>query len=297
MTNLAMQYVNYPAKTLMKSTRVVFTMIFGVIVTKKRYGAADFAIVGLMVAGLGMFMHADAKTSAVFQPLGIIMLTISLLCDGAISNLSEALMNQYDVGQDEFIFRLYSIATFFIFVAAAVKGDLRDGLGFLARPGTLQEIEEDSDPTWSVSGKMLTMVLFSTTGFLGSSTSAAITKSFGALTMSITSTARKATTIFLSFALFPNECTLEHVGGIFLFIASLVAKSLRASKRSGGLHHHRHGHGHHDKYLQKGGSQPVPAIELAGDGGIPMDVPDTSICSPLQCSPLHRRKSLAENAV
>ena len=76
------------------------------IVTKKRYGAADFGIVGLMVAGLGMFMHADAKTSAVFQPLGIIMLTISLLCDGAISNLSEALMNQYEVGQDEFIFRL-----------------------------------------------------------------------------------------------------------------------------------------------------------------------------------------------
>ena len=29
MTNLAMQYVNYPTKTLMKSTRVIFTMIFG----------------------------------------------------------------------------------------------------------------------------------------------------------------------------------------------------------------------------------------------------------------------------
>ena len=237
MTNMAMQYVNYPAKTLMKSTRVVFTMIFGVIVTKKRYGVADYSIVMLMVTGLGMFMHADAKSSAVFQPIGIIMLIISLLCDGAISNLSEALMNQYDVGQDEFIFRLYSIATCFIFIAAVMKGDFVDGMAYLTRPGTLQEMEEGMDPTWSVSGKILTMVLFSTTGFLGSSCSAAITKSFGALTMSITSTARKATTIFLSFALFPNECTVEHVSGIFLFIASLVAKSLRASKR--GYHHHK----------------------------------------------------------
>jgi len=84
MTNLAMQYVNYPAKTLMKSTRVVFTMIFGVICLKKRYGAADYSIVCLMVAGLVMFMHADAHTSAVFQPVGIIMLIISLLCDGAV---------------------------------------------------------------------------------------------------------------------------------------------------------------------------------------------------------------------
>jgi hypothetical protein len=108
MTNLAMQYVNYPAKTLLKSTRVVFTMLFGILVSKKRYGAADFAIVGLMVAGLGMFMHADMHTSAVFQPLGIIMLTISLLCDGAISNMSESIMNRYEVGQDECPSRLHT---------------------------------------------------------------------------------------------------------------------------------------------------------------------------------------------
>ena len=146
----------------MKSTRVIFTMIFGILFLKKRYGIQDYGIVGLMVAGLGMFMHADSKSSAVFQPLGIVMLTISLLCDGAISNLSEALMNQYEVGQDEFIFRLYSIATFFIFIAAAMKGDLRDGMAYLTRPGTLEETNE----RWT-HGQYL--ALFSTTGLLGSS--------------------------------------------------------------------------------------------------------------------------------
>ncbi|KAL7453527.1 hypothetical protein ACHAWC_005195 [Mediolabrus comicus] len=236
MTNLAMQYVNYPCKTLMKSTRLVFTMLFGVIITKKRYNTADYGIVCLMVVGLAMFMHADSTSSAVFQPVGILMLTISLLCDGAISNMSEAIMNKYNVGQDEFIFRLYSIALFFVCIAAAANGDLRHGFAYLTVPGTLKEMNEGLTPTWSVHGKILTMVLFSTTGFLGSSCSAAITKSFGALTMSITSTARKATTIFLSFALFPNECTMEHICGIVLFITSLVTKSLRASKRG---HHHQ----------------------------------------------------------
>ncbi|KAL3779023.1 hypothetical protein HJC23_011462 [Cyclotella cryptica] len=240
MTNLAMQYVNYPAKTLMKSTRIVFTMLFGVLVTKKRYGLADYAIVGLMVAGLGIFMHADMHSSAVFQPWGVIMLTISLLCDGAISNVSESIMNRYEVGQDEFIFRLYSVALFFVSIAAAFKGDLRSGLSYLTQPGTLKEIDEGLDPTWSISAKLFTLVLFSTTGYLSSSCSAAITKSFGALTMSITSTARKAATIFLSFALFPNECTLEHIAGIILFIGSLVGKSMRASRHRG--HHHRHHH-------------------------------------------------------
>ena len=68
-------------------------------------------------------------------------------------------------------------------------------------------------------------------GFFGSSCSAAITKNFGALTMSITSTARKATTLFLSFMLFDNTCTLEHVAGIAVFISALTAKSLRRKNK------------------------------------------------------------------
>ena len=74
MTNLAMQYVNYPAKTLMKSSRVVFTMLFGVVITRKRYRFLDYVVVILMVTGLCIFMHADANSSAVFHHLGIVML-------------------------------------------------------------------------------------------------------------------------------------------------------------------------------------------------------------------------------
>jgi hypothetical protein len=58
-------------------------------------------IVLAMVAGLATFMHADASSSAVFHSMGVIMLTISLVCDGAISNTSETIMSQYGVGQDE----------------------------------------------------------------------------------------------------------------------------------------------------------------------------------------------------
>jgi hypothetical protein len=101
MTNLAMQYINYPAKTLMKSSRVVFTMLFGVIIARKVYKSVDYLIVIGMVAGLVIFMHADANSSAIFDWAGVAMLTVSLLCDGAISNMSETIMNRYGVGQDE----------------------------------------------------------------------------------------------------------------------------------------------------------------------------------------------------
>jgi solute carrier family 35 (adenosine 3'-phospho 5'-phosphosulfate transporter), member B3 len=254
-----MQYINYPAKTLMKSSRVVFTMLFGVLIQRKVYKTADYAIVIAMVAGLAMFMHADANSSAVFHHMGVIMLTISLVADGAISNMSETIMSQFGVGQDEFIFRLYSISLMAIATAATVQGDLWAGLIWMTQPGTYQQYLDQTplnERSWSVTGKVLVMILFSTMGFFGSSTSAAITKNFGALTMSITSTARKATTLFLSFLLFNNVCTAEHVAGMAVFIAALTTKSLRRRngskkkekrrrqvkrKQSSSNHHHHHG--------------------------------------------------------
>jgi adenosine 3'-phospho 5'-phosphosulfate transporter B3 len=208
-----------------------------------------------MVSGLVIFMHADSQSSAVFQPIGIIMLTTSLCCDAVLSNLSERIMNQYNVGQDQFIYKLYSIALVGIVGAATVRGDLVEGTRYLLTPGTYSEVMEGTEATWSVHGKIFAIILFSSTGFLGSSCSALITKEFGALTMSITSTARKATTLFLSFALFKdNVCTKEHIEGIILFITALIGKSIRAS---------RHGHGKSggssDRQLNKKETSPLQA--------------------------------------
>lgn len=227
MTNLAMQFINYPAKTLLKSSRVCWTMLFGVLIARRRYESRDYAVVGMMVLGLSVFMHADCKTSAIFQPIGVCMLIISLMCDGAVTNVSEAIMNKYHVGQDEYIFNMYSIALVAISVAAACKGELTQGIQFLLVPGTYDEILNHDAPTWTVGMKIFTIFSFSTLGFFASSCSAAITKHFGALTMSITSTARKATTLFLSFMLFPNKCTLEHIFGILVFILALLGKSIK----------------------------------------------------------------------
>merc|ERR1712113_82843 len=51
-------------------------------------------------------------------------------------------------------------------------------------------------------------------------------------------------TLFLSFALFNNVCTWEHVSGIALFITALVAKSFRATRGSGNSARAVNGKGH-----------------------------------------------------
>lgn len=73
-TNSAMMFLNYPAKTLIKSCRVVFTMLMGVLIRNKRYKMRDYAAVFTLVIGLIIFLHADSNTSAVFHPYGVALL-------------------------------------------------------------------------------------------------------------------------------------------------------------------------------------------------------------------------------
>ena len=157
------------------------------------------------------------------------------MCDGAITNMSENIMTKYKVGQDEFIFRMYSIALIAIVAAAAAKGDLTEGMVWILQPGTYEEQQNNvplEDRSWSSGGKIAVMILFSSMGFFGSSCAAAITKNFGALSMSITSVSRKATTLFLSFLLFDNECTYQHIVGIIIFISALTTKSIRRKNKT-----------------------------------------------------------------
>ena len=239
MTNTAMLFLNYPAKTLIKSSRVVFTMLLGLVIGGKSYRCRDYVAVSLLVTGLGIFLHADSKASVVFHPIGVMMLVVSLTCDGTLNNWSEVIMREYRVGQDEFQLQLYSIALVAMLGAAHAKGELLLGMKhFFLEPGTVAEIESGDTPedgvyTWTIQRKCLVLFFFSFTGLLGSSCAGAITKRFGALSMSIVGTARKAMTLFLSFIAFRNTCTLEHIAGMIIFLGALLMKSICASKSSG----------------------------------------------------------------
>jgi len=75
LSNSSMMYLNYPAKTLLKSSRVIFTMIMGVVIQRKRFALLDYFAVSLLVIGLITFLQADASVEdAHFHPLGVLFL-------------------------------------------------------------------------------------------------------------------------------------------------------------------------------------------------------------------------------
>lgn len=71
-------------------------------------------------------------------------------------------MNSYGVGQDEFIFRMYSIALVAITSAAFAKGDMRDGLVWMLQPGTYAEQQSNvpmEERSWTSMGKISVIVV------------------------------------------------------------------------------------------------------------------------------------------
>ena len=238
MATSAMRFITYPTKVLMKSTRVVFTMILGVFIGSKTYRCREYAAAVLLVLGLALFLHADSReSSVVFHPAGIGMMVVSLLCDGAFGNWSEKVMREYRLGHDEFQVQLYFLAFLAVASVALARGELTGGVQFfLFQDGTFDEIMQhnaDSPTDWAIGKreKILALFFFSTAGLFGSSCAGAITKNSGALAFSITSTARKAITLFLSFALFHNTCTPEHIAGMIIFLSALVLKSIFSMPR------------------------------------------------------------------
>lgn len=76
--------------------------------------------------------------------------------------MSENIMTNYGVGQDEFILRMYSIALVAIAGAAVVKGDMADGIKFMLLPGTYAEQQSNmpmEERSWSSFSKFMIMLV------------------------------------------------------------------------------------------------------------------------------------------
>ena len=257
LSNLSMRYINYPAKVLFKSSRVVPTMLFGVVFMRKRHAWREVAVVLMMVAGLVIFMLADVHAAtrsrhpASFEMAGVCLICCSLVIDAAIINLQEQLFARYQPSEEELVYASYSGGSLLLLIISLVTGEFRAGFAFLADTdgpwdravaggggggGGARDGDGAGDGAIEAASGMahapFIVFIFSATGFAGVSAVAALTKRFGALVAALTTTARKAVTIALSFLLFPKPFCAQHLVGAAVFLCAVV---LKAREKGGGV--------------------------------------------------------------
>jgi len=211
LTNLSMKYLNYPAKVMFKSSRVVATVVVGSLVQKKRYPIKDWIVVLLLLMGLATFMNAEIIASPHFDLRGVGLILVALGCDAIVLNLQDDLLKTYEAHQDEVIFFSFLGSSMILLVINLVTGEFFRGSKYVLHHGGAKVFFE--------------VFVFSAAGYLGLSCTTAITKLSGALISSITTTSRKAFTLMLSFLLFPKPIVSQHVIGALFFFSGLALKA------------------------------------------------------------------------
>lgn len=208
LTNMSMTHINYPAKVLFKSSIPVAQMAIGLTCLKRQYPVRDYIVISLLFVGLYTFITGNPK-----QPdasgYGIFLVTCSMLMAASVPMVQEHCMIKYGSNPTEMLYFSFMGGAAISMVVAILAGEFHQGLAYMySHDVTLlpdgggstgvHEYKEVESP-WFALG------MFCTLGYLGACCSTAITQHFGSLLNGITNTARKATSLSLSFFMFPDE--------------------------------------------------------------------------------------------
>ena len=135
LTNRATQFLNYPTKVLFKSAKAAPLMVVSVLYLGKRYSAADFGAVALLVLGLVSFTLGDVQAAPVFNTEGVALICAALVLDAFLGNVQEKCMRRFGSPQAELV--LYTYTGGFALNAALtlLSGEARAAAAFVAAEG------------------------------------------------------------------------------------------------------------------------------------------------------------------
>lgn len=105
-------------------------MIGGIIIQKKKFGILDFLAAVSMCIGLAWFTLADSFISPNFNTLGVLMISLALLCDAAIGNVQEKAMNTHNVTNTEVVLYSYSLGFLYLLILLILNGKFFSGFNF-----------------------------------------------------------------------------------------------------------------------------------------------------------------------
>ncbi|XP_060802701.1 adenosine 3'-phospho 5'-phosphosulfate transporter 2 [Amyelois transitella] len=196
LSNLALSYLNYPTQLIFKSCKLIPVMIGSIIIMGKRYAFLDYVAAVVMCIGLTMFTIADSKTSSNFNIVGVIVISLALLCDAIIGNVQEKAMKQYQASNNEVVFYSYAIASGYLLAFTGVSGILYDGFIYCAKtPFVIYP----------------NIFLLSVGGYMGLQAVLTLVRISGATIAVTVTTMRKALSIIISFLFFSKPFVFQYV--------------------------------------------------------------------------------------
>ncbi|XP_072947795.1 adenosine 3'-phospho 5'-phosphosulfate transporter 2 [Epargyreus clarus] len=215
-SNLALSYLNYPTQLIFKSCKLIPVMIGSVIILGKRYNFLDYVAAIIMCIGLTMFTLADAKTSPNFDIVGVLVISLALLCDAIIGNVQEKAMKQFQASNNEVVFYSYAIASLYLLAITGFSGVLVEGFSYCAR---------------NYETMYTNILLLSVSGYLGLQAVLSLVRLCGAAVAVTVTTARKALSIAVSFLLFSKPFVFQYAWSGMLVVLAIYLNHYSKTRR------------------------------------------------------------------
>ncbi|CAL1168013.1 unnamed protein product [Cladocopium goreaui] len=217
-SNEALKSVSYPIQALAKSSKTLPAMLgclwSGKAITRLQWAAAF----GITLGTAGFSMGGKKGSDIEAKPLGVLLLIVSLLCDGTVSAAQQGMRNQKEkLSPYEQMFMTNVGAAMILLPVAFVSGQLQAGIGFLMENITIL----DEIAIFALCSAFGQVFIFLTIAWFGPDTNAKIT------------TVRKMATVLISIVWFGHTIGTTQwafVGVVFASVFAEISEKLsRAS--------------------------------------------------------------------
>jgi solute carrier family 35 (adenosine 3'-phospho 5'-phosphosulfate transporter), member B3 len=203
LTNMSLQFLNYPTQVMFKSAKLLATMIASILFLRKTYVGKDYVSALLLISSAAIFSIGDRSVQPNFDVTGVIIVLLSLVADGSHAVVQEVTLHGGSLHETLIYSNIFSaLATLVIVVG---KGEL----------GPAMQYCQEHPIAYFL------FIIRSTVVYLGVVCFASIVKKFDAVTATTVTTVRKIMTVLLSFVIFPKPFSLVYVLGIAFFCAGV----------------------------------------------------------------------------
>jgi adenosine 3'-phospho 5'-phosphosulfate transporter B3 len=216
LSNLALNFINFPTKVVFRSCKLIPTMLVASVVHKKIFTPLEYACALAVCTGLVLFAAADWKYTPSFHPIGLILVTLSVCADAVLPNAQERLF-QLGSSRLEVTYFTNLLTLGAMTITTFLSGDLV-GLYVFANKNNNHQL-------------CMYMTMYTAVAYFAISMHMSVVKRFGGVAAVVLATARKGMTLMLSFLIFPKAFSWFYVFGALLVLGGLLASSLFKIKK------------------------------------------------------------------
>eukprot|EP01083_Nonionella_stella_P015899 44474_1 len=216
LTNMSLQFLNYPTQVIFKSLKLIAIMIGSVFMLRKKYSVEEYAGAVLLVTSAIIFSLGDMETSPAFSVIGICIVLASLVGDRFHANFQEHVLKEGAHMLEVMIFSNFYSGLICLAVIT-LSGEIFTAIAYC-----------NMYPSLYLFFTFRTVFVYG-----GALCYVAMIKRFGAVPATAVTTVRKILSIMLSFYIFPKPFSGKYIIAGFAFIGG-IAFSLQSKIKGNG---------------------------------------------------------------